>query len=275
MSHPILRLNDGSGDTSPELAPDVRELQEELNQQGFALDTDGVFGRETESAVKQFQLDRQLDDDGIVGPLTWAALLGTAAPDPATVFPTTFSRTNAALQEQFNEANAKYKTFVVQAAQKFQFDAVVIGGIGSRESGWGLLLKPKGPDGTGDFAGRKSPAQFRTGPLPPDGGGFGRGLMQIDFDAFSFARTGNWKDPAANILFGARVLADSRDFFNRRTSLQGRDLLRAALAGYNARPARVLTAIQQGRDVDFFTTGHDYSSDVLNRAGFFQMAGWT
>jgi murein L,D-transpeptidase YcbB/YkuD len=35
---------------------------------------DGVFGRRTESAVKQFQGDKGLAADGIVGPQTWAAL---------------------------------------------------------------------------------------------------------------------------------------------------------------------------------------------------------
>ena len=77
MSHPILRLNDGFDHTSPELRDEVKTLQTELNQEGFALEVDGLFGRDTESAVKRFQREHGLDDDGIVGPLTWAALLGT------------------------------------------------------------------------------------------------------------------------------------------------------------------------------------------------------
>jgi hypothetical protein len=48
--------------------------------------------------------------------------------------------------------------------------------------------------------------------------------MQIDFDAFEFARTGNWKDPAANIRFGCQVLAESQDFLQRKTDLKGRAL---------------------------------------------------
>jgi len=99
--------------------------------------------------------------------------------------------------------------------------------------------------------------------------------MQIDFDAHEFARTGNWKDPRENILFGCQVLADSRDFMRRKTPLDGRELLRAALAGYNAGPGNALRAFQDKLDIDFFTTGRDYSRDVLNRAGFFQMHGWT
>jgi soluble lytic murein transglycosylase-like protein len=50
--------------------------------------------------------------------------------------------------------------------------------------------------------------------------------------------------------------------------------LQGALAGYNAGPGNALRAIRDGRDVDFYTTGRDYSKDVLNRAGFFQLHGW-
>ena len=99
--------------------------------------------------------------------------------------------------------------------------------------------------------------------------------MQIDFDAHEFARTGTWQDPRENILYGCKVLADSRDLIQRKANLQGRSLLRAALAGYNAGPGNALRALRDGYDVDFFTTGRDYSKDVLNRAGFFQLHGWT
>jgi len=37
---------------------------------------DGDFGPNTESAVKAFQTHKRLEADGIVGPLTWAALIG-------------------------------------------------------------------------------------------------------------------------------------------------------------------------------------------------------
>lgn len=274
MTRSILRLYDGFDHTSPHLRAEGRELQIELNREGFRLEEDGLFGRETEDAVKRFQREHGLYDDGIVGPLTWAALLETEPPDSGKVFPTTYPRNDPALLEQLKEG-MKYRAFVDEAAEKYDFPPFLIGGIGSRESHWGLLLEPKGPAGTGDFIKRRFPTRFRNSPLPPDGAGFGRGLMQIDYDAHEFARTGNWPEPEANILYGCKVLAESRDFMRRKTNLEGRELLQAALAGYNAGPGNALLAIRDGRDIDFYTAGRNYSRDVLNRAGWFQLTGRT
>jgi N-acetyl-anhydromuramyl-L-alanine amidase AmpD len=46
---------------------------------------DGDFGEITEAAVKAFQELADLEPDGIVGPLTWQALLATDAAQPAAV----------------------------------------------------------------------------------------------------------------------------------------------------------------------------------------------
>ena len=99
--------------------------------------------------------------------------------------------------------------------------------------------------------------------------------MQIDFDAHDFARTGNWKDPKENILYGTKVLSDNRDFFTRRLPNQtGMSLLQATVASYNTGAGNVLKAIQDQRDIDYYTAGRNYSKDTLNRAGWFQMQGW-
>ncbi len=54
----------------------VRKLQEALSAAGYlSAPSDGVFGPVTEAAVRSFQRDAGIDVDGLVGPMTWAALL--------------------------------------------------------------------------------------------------------------------------------------------------------------------------------------------------------
>jgi peptidoglycan hydrolase-like protein with peptidoglycan-binding domain len=56
--------------------PAVTHLQERLKALGvFKGAIDGVFGAETETAVKAAQRNRNLSPDGVVGPMTWSALL--------------------------------------------------------------------------------------------------------------------------------------------------------------------------------------------------------
>lgn len=54
----------------------VRALQVLLNGFGYSCGSaDGVFGKNTETAVKKFQTKNKLSADGVVGAQTWAALL--------------------------------------------------------------------------------------------------------------------------------------------------------------------------------------------------------
>ena len=69
---PMLRLNDGIN--FPQFENDVKKLQQAL---GFPPPQDGKFGPNTEDAVKLFQKNNGLVDDGIVGDNTWSALLKT------------------------------------------------------------------------------------------------------------------------------------------------------------------------------------------------------
>lgn len=67
---------------------EVKEAQELLIRHGYKLQkygADGDFGSETEKAVKQFQKDWGLTQDGVIGPKTWAVLLSAPdAPKPKT-----------------------------------------------------------------------------------------------------------------------------------------------------------------------------------------------
>lgn len=53
----------------------VRTLQHLLNFHGSSLEPDGIFGEATKAAVTEFQSANALTDNGVVGPLTWPALV--------------------------------------------------------------------------------------------------------------------------------------------------------------------------------------------------------
>jgi peptidoglycan hydrolase-like protein with peptidoglycan-binding domain len=64
MAEPVLKK--GSTD------PAVKDLQEALKILGFDPGpVDGVFGQQTENAVKQFQQAKEIPVDGVVGRVTW------------------------------------------------------------------------------------------------------------------------------------------------------------------------------------------------------------
>ena len=54
--------------------PAVRELQGNLRSAGAQLKADGIFGPQTEAAVRQFQQRHGLVADGVVGVRSWSAL---------------------------------------------------------------------------------------------------------------------------------------------------------------------------------------------------------
>lgn len=274
MTEPLLRLHDGFTHTSPDLRSAVRRLQTALRRHRPEVVVDGLFGYGTEDAVRTFQRRRGLASDGIAGPATWQALKtppGLAEDQAA--FVTTFAGHDPTLLKDL-EAAARYGSIIDRVAMLTGLPPSIIAAIGSRESRWGLALVPPGPGGTGDHLPRSYIRPHRHGPMPDDGLGFGRGLMQIDYDSHVFARTGAWQDPLENVRYGASVLVEAKSFLRKRTTLTGRGLLRGALAAYNCGAGNVMRALRQGVDIDFFTAGRDYARDTLNRAGFFQGHGF-
>lgn len=84
----------------------VKELQELLLKLGYKLPkygADGDFGKETEAAVKQFQKDWGLKEDGVVGPATYERLL--SVPEKPKFYTVTIAHLT---KEQADEIVNKY-----------------------------------------------------------------------------------------------------------------------------------------------------------------------
>lgn len=64
---------------------DVEELQRLLNQNGANLTVDGIYGRGTDTAVRNYQRSKGLSVDGIAGANTFASLRGTSGTGSAPV----------------------------------------------------------------------------------------------------------------------------------------------------------------------------------------------
>lgn len=57
--------------------PDVLRVQSALKKLGFSAEPNGIFDENTDNAIKQFQREKDLTVDGVVGPATWAKLFTT------------------------------------------------------------------------------------------------------------------------------------------------------------------------------------------------------
>jgi hypothetical protein len=106
--------------------PGVRKMQSILVGRGFQLPqhgVDGVFGPETEAAVKEFQETNQLKVDGVVGPQTISKL------DPAATIQTSVEETQIAPEEQpkVSFSMKRFKPFSRRARRLFRGAAAIAG----------------------------------------------------------------------------------------------------------------------------------------------------
>jgi hypothetical protein len=53
--------------------PNVRTWQQQMKNRGWTIGVDGVFGSQSEGVARQFQSEKGLASDGLVGPSTWSA----------------------------------------------------------------------------------------------------------------------------------------------------------------------------------------------------------
>ena len=164
------------------------------------------------------------------------------------------------------------------------------------ESAFGTALKPKGPEGSGDFIPRACtpdrdkrmkefplpgvtrknlpegiPARKLTGPIDawvPTTNGWGCGLFQIDYEAhYEFCKSGAWKDPTKCCAYAIGILKGARQSMHKlMPSLTGADLDRAVIAAYNAGAGRVAKFLKEGKALDAATFHPGYVDKICRKA---------
>lgn len=154
-------------------------------------------------------------------------------------------------------ARDKYWKYIQQSCEKYCIDIKLILAIGARESDWGLGLKPVGEKGTGDWHFRPYSTKTRIAGMPGDGLGYGRGLMQIDYDWHEFARSGKWYRAEDNIGYAVWYLAMNRRVLSK---FVGEMYIEDALiASYNLGLTGVLKLIHSNRlHYDNYTSNGNY-----------------
>lgn len=168
-----------------------------------------------------------------VGVVGGATLLALAFTQRKTIMDVTSKGFDFAKAQAFKlalpAAVAQYASQILIAAQKYNVDPWALAAIMWNESRGGTAAphyRPTGPGGTGDWTPRFDPKLGKTSStgwqhanpatgLPPDGLGWGRGLMQIDYGVHIdwFKSGANWRDAQTNINKGAELLAEKFRFF--------------------------------------------------------------
>lgn len=206
-------------------------------------------------------------------------LMGVAALRSGTDKPTMPSTMPGSTQELVLNAELPavlmFKGIILDAAAAHDVPPAIMAAIGSVESRWGTsaLMQPNGPTGTGDRTPRNPKPPLRPGSMPTDGLGFGRGLMQIDWDSHPFARTGDWRNAEANISFACGLLAANRDRFRTQLQMSADHALLAAIAAYNAGFGGASKRIKS-LGLKAALAPPSYGAKVLARVEFFRSNGF-
>ena len=120
------------------------------------------------------------------------SLVGGALLDGDATTPGFTDLEREAMAEQFETA-CRYGAAIERVAARHGLLPSIIAGFCSRRSGWGQELSPNGVEGTRDVRPRMTEVEGRSSPMPPDGLGFVRGLMGLDFDRHLLARKEGWR----------------------------------------------------------------------------------
>jgi len=161
------------------------------------------------------------------------------------------SRSDVAVR--IHELN-KYKSCFDRAAKENCIEASVLGAMASRESNVGASLTSAG---LGD-------------------GGHGYGIMQCDLytSGMDCRRCDPFSCCHIEMMVREKVIPDIKYMQSKFPSNRVEEQMQAAIAAYNTGRGRVHSASYTS--VDRYTTGHDYSNDVIARAQYLKNHyGWS
>ena len=108
----------GTGDTE-----ETRRLQQSLIDRGYDLGTagaDGIYGQQTESAVRQYQSDNSLDVDGIAGEKTLTSLYESPTTQQPVTQPETSTLPGQENGQQTTGGSISQGTYEEQYAQTYE-----------------------------------------------------------------------------------------------------------------------------------------------------------
>lgn len=144
-------------------------------------------------------------------------------------------------------------------------------GITFRETG-GLINKYASVNTKADIMHTLMKGDYSQRPGEKEKQYHGFGYVQVDINSYpDFVKSGAWKDPLKCYLKAIDVLEEKRKYIEgHMIRLGGDDLHRAITAAYNCGQGNVVKALAAKKDVDAYTTGHDYSKDVWQRRAFYQ-----
>lgn len=100
----------------------------------------------------------------------------------------------------------------------------------------------------------------------------GYGYTQIDIASFpDFVKSGDWKIPLKLYLKTIEILEEKRLYIEKHFQKLGGDQLnRAITASYNCGEGNIVKVLSEGKDIDAFTTDHNYSADVWQKRNFYK-----
>jgi hypothetical protein len=119
---------------APQKSDQVRQWQQRMKDLGYKIDVDGIYGKQSAGVARQFQKDKGLAVDGVVGPQTWAKAFGndsrqtpTARNRPGNTVSYNRSKAVQYARQYAVNPNPKYATFGADCTN-FASQVLIAGG---------------------------------------------------------------------------------------------------------------------------------------------------